>query len=143
MAISIMEMRMRKKIVLTMMVFAFMASIIYCSEGSKQSQATDETMLYKQASEAEVANKFKDAVDIYKTIADKFPDSDRRDKALFMIGYLEYENLKQKDEALKYLNELLQKYPQSDLTDDAQFMIKTIESGKDALSSFKETTSDK
>lgn len=122
------------------LVLILFTSMIACSdEGQREFSGDDEATLFKKASRAEIEGDFKKAVDIYLTIAGKFPDSDNRDKALFMAGYLKFENLKEKDEALGHFNELLDKYPDSDLADDTEFMIKAIQSGKDAISTFEES----
>ena len=71
-------------------------------------------------------------------IAADYPDSPKRDKALFMEAYIKCENLGQKEEALELFRQMLDEYPKSDLADDAKFMMKTIETGKDAISTFEE-----
>jgi outer membrane protein assembly factor BamD (BamD/ComL family) len=136
------EIKMTRKIALMGMMFVLTTSLLYCSQGDKKAKTDTEESLYNKASQAEIAGEYKQAVDIYKEIDEKYPESEHRDKALFMIGYLDYENLKNKDEALKYFNELLTEYPNSDLVDDAEFMVKAIDSGKDALSTFEEETTE-
>jgi len=118
---------------------------VACSQSQDKAKANkdSETDMFAQASKAEYNGQYQKAVDIYKNIADNYPDSPLRDKALFMTGFLKSENLNQKQEALPYFNELIQKYPESDLIDDAQFMIKAIQSGQDALTKFEENTSGK
>jgi len=106
----------------------------------KTESVEDEEILFKKAVRAELVNDFEAAVGFYQTVIDKYPDSPKYDKALFMIGFLKSENLDQKDKALKYFQEILNKFPDSELTDDAEFMIETIESGQDALSKFEEKT---
>ena len=136
---------MTRKTALALVLMAFMASLLFCSENSKQNQddnqgtkADDIDTLFKKASNAESAGEITKALGFYEQIAKEFPNSDKRDKALFMAGYLNYENLSNKDDAVKYFDELLKKYPNSDLADDAEFMLKAINSGKDALSTFEE-----
>jgi outer membrane protein assembly factor BamD (BamD/ComL family) len=139
-----MEFLMTRKAALAMVILTIMASLLFCSEDNKKSQdnpkakVDDIETLFKQASTAESDGDFGKAVGYYAQIIESYPDSDKRDKALFMAGYLNYEGLKNKDAALKYFNELLTKYPSSDLADDAEFMIKAIGSGKDALTTFEE-----
>ena len=131
--------------VLALIILALTTSLLYCTEDSKQGQEGTQTKadsinaLFKMASNAEVSGKFEAAVGYYKQIADNYPNSDQRDKALFMAGYLSYESLHRKDDATKYFDELLTKYPDSDLADDAEFMLKAVNSGKDALTTFEES----
>lgn len=136
-------MKLNKLIVLIALVLMVVA--VACSQSQNKAKADkpSETDLFAQASKAESAGQYQKAVDIYVSIAENYPDSPLRDKALFMTGFLKSENLNQKKEALPYFNELIQKYPDSDLIDDAQFMIKAIQSGQDALTKFEENTSGK
>ena len=133
-----------KKLFLSLIIVLFILSAA-CSgeERQKQVSAVADTTLFKQAAQAEIKGDFREAVKIYTTIAAEFPDSDHRDKALFMAGYLNFENLGKKDEALRYFNELMDKYPESDLIDDAEFMVKAIKSDKDAITIFEETSGNK
>jgi len=118
----------------------FIISIWGCSaqESAEKKNIEDENTMFENAAKAEIANRFEKAADIYKSILVNYPQSKNEDKALFMLGFLQSENLNQKDEALTYFNRLLDKYPDSDLADDAGFMIESIKSGKDALSKFEE-----
>jgi outer membrane protein assembly factor BamD (BamD/ComL family) len=122
-------------------------SLIGCSKNknetaNKPADSENETELFNQASKAELGQHYQEAADLYVKIAKNYPDSQSRDKALFMAGYLKSENLNQKEEALGYFKELLDKYPESDLVDDARFMINSIKSGKDAISTFEEQSTD-
>ena len=103
----------------------------------KSVKTESEAAMFASASQAEQAGRFKQAVEIYENILEKYPDSPNADKAFFMLGFLKSENLKQKKEAMDYFNRLLEKYPDSELADDAAFMLKSIKSGKDALSAFE------
>ena len=111
------------------------------SKQLKQLTELPEESLFEMAAKAETANRFGDAVKFYEAIIELHPDSPRRDKALFMAGYIKYEYLKTNDRALENFETMLQEYPNSDLVDDAEFMIKAINSGKDALTTFEETSS--
>lgn len=126
-----------KKLAALFIMVLFIVSVA-CSQAQEKVTEAD---LFTKASKAQGGGQYKEAVEIYKTIAATYPDSRHRDKALFMIGYIKSENLNEKKEALPFYQELIKKYPESDLIDDAQFMVKAIESGKDALSTFEEKTS--
>jgi outer membrane protein assembly factor BamD (BamD/ComL family) len=108
---------------------------------SKETQIVNEETLFEQANKSQMVQNYRQAVEIYKKIINDYPDSPQLDKALFMIGYIKMENLDEKEDALSYFNKLIEKYPNSDLVDDAEFMIESIQSGQDALSTFKNKTS--
>jgi len=139
---------MEIKTINTILITVISLSVIGCSKNADKtanksnSDNVTEAALFSQASKAELGQRFQEAADLYVEIANNYPNSQYRDKALFMAGYLKSENLNQKQEALKYFNEMLDKYPESDLVDDAQFMINSIESGKDAISKFEEQSPD-
>jgi len=120
---------------LAVMILLVASAIIGCR---KDVAVGDETNLFEQAAKAQVANQYEEAAAIYQTIATNYPDSPKRDKALFMEAYIKTENLGRKEEALDLFRQLLDEYPNSDLADDAKFMMKTIETGRDAISTFEE-----
>jgi outer membrane protein assembly factor BamD (BamD/ComL family) len=141
------------------LLIAFVSLILalaYCSESQqqknqseqidnkgKQAEIESEEKLFEMAAKAEAANRFDEAIRLYDTIIDKYPDSPRVDKALFMSGYINYEYLNNKDEAMVNFQRVLDEYPNSDLTDDADFMIKAINQGKDALRTFEDNNANK
>jgi len=138
---------MRVKAISIIIMALISMSLIGCSKNTdetanKSIDSGKEAALFDQASKAEFGQRFQEAADLYVEIADNYPNSQYRDKALFMAGYLKSENLDQKQEALGYFKELLEKYPESDLVDDAQFMLNSIESGKDAISTFEDQSLD-
>lgn len=115
-------------------------TVVFC-HCSKETKAVDEKTLFEQAAKAQIVKDYKKAVEIYQRIIDDYPESPMLDKALFMIGFIKMEDLNEKEDALKYFNQLVKRYPDSDLVDDAEFMIEVIQSGRDALSTFKNKTS--
>jgi len=139
------------KAILVIMILAI--SLINCSSEPKtqqtdqvklsDNQPQDEETLFNLATKAETVNRFEDAISYYEQIVADYPNSPRRDKALFMAGYIKYEYKSESKEALAYFNKVIEEYPNSDLVDDAEFMIKAIESGKDALTTFEEAGSGK
>lgn len=139
-----------KSVLILYAVFVF--SMVACSEPQQKSQQSEknsqesvqtEESLFEMAAKAEASNRFGEAVKYYDTIIKEYPKSARRDKALFMSGYIKYEILKENEQALTNFETVLSEYPNSDLVDDAQFMIKAINAGKDALTVFEESNSGK
>ena len=56
-------------------------------------------------------------------MVESYPDADIAPQALFMVGFVYSEELKNYDEAEKAFRELLAKYPKSELTASAQWMV--------------------
>jgi len=59
----------------------------------------------------------------YRAVVEAWPDADVTPQALFMVGFIQSEELQQHDEAEKAFRELLKRYPKSELTASAQWMI--------------------
>lgn len=62
-------------------------------------------------------------LDAYRRIVDEFPDADVTPQALFMVGFIHSEELRDFDAAERVFRELLQKYPKSELATSAQWMV--------------------
>ncbi len=64
----------------------------------------------------------------YRRVVEDYPDADVSPQALFMVGFINSEELKQYDEAGKVFRELLQKYPKSELVESARWMLDHMKS---------------
>ena len=62
-------------------------------------------------------------IDAYRKVVETYPDADISPQALFMVGFVYSEELKNYDEADKAFHELLVKYPKSELTASATWMV--------------------
>ena len=62
-------------------------------------------------------------IEQYRTIVDQYPEADVTPQALFMVGFIHSEELKDFDGAERVFRELLQKYPKSELATSAQWMV--------------------
>jgi peptidyl-prolyl cis-trans isomerase C len=67
-------------------------------------------------------------IDAYRKVVDTYPDADISPQALFMVGFVYSEELKNYDEADKAFHELLAKYPKSELTASATWMVEHMRS---------------
>ncbi len=65
----------------------------------------------------------------YKAMIKYYPQGEYHAEALFMLGFINANDLKNFDEAKKYYIEFTTKYPDHELADDAQYEIETL--GKD------------
>lgn len=59
----------------------------------------------------------------YRKVVDEYPDADVTPQALFMVGFIHSEELKDHDTAERIFRELLQRYPKSELASSAQWMV--------------------
>jgi peptidyl-prolyl cis-trans isomerase C len=65
-------------------------------------------------------------LDAYQEIVDKHSDSKYASQALFMIGFVYAEELKDQYNADKTFREVVQKYPDTDIARSAQWMLKNL-----------------
>lgn len=73
--------------------------------------------------EAQNAGAPEQRIAAYRGVVEAWPDADVTPQALFMVGFIQSEELQQHDEAEKAFRELLRRYPKSELTASAQWMI--------------------
>lgn len=60
---------------------------------------------------------------MYRQIVDEYPQDEVTPQALFMVGFIQSEEIKDYDAAERVFRELLQKYPNSELASSAQWMV--------------------
>ena len=60
------------------------------------------------------------AVEYYGLVANKYPDSPNAPKSLFMVGFIQANELKQLDKAKETYNKFIEKYPKDELVNSAQ-----------------------
>jgi peptidyl-prolyl cis-trans isomerase C len=66
-------------------------------------------------------------IDAFQEIVDKFPDDPHAPHAMFMIGFVYAEELKDFVMADRTFNRLIQKYPDSDMADTARWMLENLD----------------
>lgn len=76
----------------------------------------------------------------YRRVVDEHPDADVSPQALFMVGFIHSEELKQYEQAEAVFRELLQRYPDSELAESARWMLEHMRS--DEAPPFAEPGSD-
>lgn len=89
-----------------------------------------EGLAYESAKAWSDQAKFTEALSALDLILYGSESSSVHDKALFMKGYIQMEQLKKDELALKTFSELVRKYPKSSLADDADFLVKDLQSGR-------------
>ncbi len=93
------------------------------------SSKLSEEEYYEKAKEAYSKENYSQAMDYFKKIIEYYPEGKRAAESLFMLGFINANDLKKYDEAKKYYQEFIDKYPDHELADDAEYEIKTM--GKD------------
>jgi TolA-binding protein len=73
--------------------------------------------------------RFAQALAEYRRVSYLYPKSPNDYKAMFMVGFIQAEHLRQDSAAVRSFEAMLTKYPDSDLSDDADWMIRNIRSG--------------
>ncbi|GEM_PF-1338384 len=73
--------------------------------------------------------KYQQALSEYRRLSYLYPKSANNYKAMFMVGFIHAEHLKNDSAAVRAFEKMLAQYPSSDLSDDADWMIRNIRSG--------------
>jgi TolA-binding protein len=73
--------------------------------------------------------KYQQALAEYRRLSYLYPKSSNNYKAMFMVGFIHAEHLKNDSAAVRAFEKMLVQYPSSDLSDDADWMIRNIRSG--------------
>ena len=75
------------------------------------------------------AEKYQEALVSFGHIIEDYPDSEFTAKAMFMMGFINANHIKNFDEAKKYYTMFIEKYPSHELVDSAKYELETL--GKD------------
>ena len=112
---------MNSRTLLKLFLLFFIFSIIFVC-GKK---LTDKEMMEFAQKESLRGNPEK-AVSYYEKIVRIHPDSELCPTALFMIGYVNANELKNYEEASKVYSEFLEKYPESELVSSVNFELENM-----------------
>jgi outer membrane protein assembly factor BamD (BamD/ComL family) len=110
--------------------------IVFCS------QKLTEEEYYSKAQENYANQKFELAVENFKGIAEYYENGKHHAEALFMLGFINANDLKDLDEAKKYYTAFIEKYPQHELADDAQYELDNLGKDINELPIFQDSTTD-
>jgi len=69
------------------------------------------------------------AIENFKNIVHYYPQGKRAAESLFMMGFINANDLKKYDDAKKYYTEFIQKYPKHELAPSARYELDNL--GKD------------
>ncbi|MGD9898582.1 MAG: outer membrane protein assembly factor BamD [Calditrichaceae bacterium] len=84
---------------------------------------------YKSATDAYAKEDFSGAAENFKKLVENYPTGKKYAESLFMLGFINANNLENFKDAEKYYNEFIKKFPEHDLADDARYELDML--GKD------------
>ncbi len=76
-------------------------------------------------------------IQYYRDIVNNYPDHNHAPQALFMIGFVYAEELRDTQRAKKTFGELLREYPDSEVAGSAQWMLDNIDKPHPSFESFE------
>jgi TolA-binding protein len=85
--------------------------------------------LFNSANQLQREGKYQEAIEVYKHLTKKFPDSKFAPQAQFMIGFIYANELKDFDKAKDAYQEFLKKFPDHEMAKDAKWEMDHL--GKD------------
>jgi outer membrane protein assembly factor BamD (BamD/ComL family) len=114
---------MNKGCISLLLLVVLLFSLVGCSKKLGEKEYFD--MAYQQMGKEQ----WSEAEKYFQKILDEYPDGMYSSKALFMVGFVNANYLKNFEKARKYYTEFLKKYPNHDLADDAKYELENL--GKD------------
>lgn len=84
---------------------------------------------YARAKKSYSEQKIYTAVDDFKLILKYYPDDERISDAIFMLGFINANDMKNLDEAKKYYKLFIEKFPDHELANSARYELENL--GKD------------
>ena len=94
---------------------------------------------YKNAQENYTGKKFDLAIENFKGIVENYPEGKHNAEAMFMLGFINANDIADLEEAKKYYTMFIEKYPEHDLADDAQYELDNLGKDINDLPIFKDT----
>ncbi len=86
------------------------------------------TAVYNMAQTYSDAQKYKKSVACFEAFLQVWPDAPEAEKAMFSLGFVLNENLKQNDRALEVLEDFQKRYPKSELKESVDWLVENIKS---------------
>jgi len=102
----------------------------------------DENDLYSKAKTAYANQNFEQSVEHFKAVVDKFPDGKHRSEAVFMVGYISANDLKDLTQAKEYYTMYINSYPDSQLVSATEYELETLGQDINSLPMFQNTFAD-
>ena len=86
------------------------------------------TAVYNMAQTYSDAQKYKKSVACFEAFLQVWPDAPEAEKAMFSLGFVLNENLKQNDRALEVLEDFQKRFPKSELKESVDWLVENIKS---------------
>ena len=86
------------------------------------------TAVYNMAQTYSDAQKYKQSVACFEAFLQVWPDAPEAEKAMFSLGFVLNENLKQNDRALVVLEDFQKRFPKSELKESVDWLVENIKS---------------
>ena len=118
---------MKKWIISLLILNVFLLCLMGCSKKAGEKEYFDLAYQYMSKEQWSEAEKN------FQKILDEYPNGDFSSKALFMVGFVNANYLKNLEKAKQYYTEFLEKYPNHDLADDAKYEIENLGKNIDDL----------
>ncbi len=118
---------MRKGIIFVLILNFFLLLLAGCGKKAGEKEYFDLAYQYMGK------EKWSDAEKYFQKILDEYPNGVYSSKAMFMVGFINANYLKNYDKAKKYYQDFLNKYPNHDLADDARYEIENLGKNIDDL----------
>jgi len=96
-------------------------------------EKVSEEELFILAQKYQSEGKDEEAVEALEKLVKEFPEDENRSIAVFMLGFIYANNLKEYDKAGKYYKMMLEEYPDHEFTDDAKFELDNLGRDIDSL----------
>ena len=86
------------------------------------------TAVYNLAQVYSDAQRYKESVECFEAFLQVWPDAPEVEKAMFSLGFVLNENLKQNDRALEVLGDFQKRFPKSELKESVDWLVENIKS---------------
>ena len=106
------------------------------------SKKKTETEYYSLAQDLNQKEQYADAISNFKKVLEYYPNGNAAPNAMFMIGFIYANNIKDYAEAKKYYTLFKEKYPQHELVKSAEFELQTLGQDTNQLPIFKDAEKD-
>ncbi len=101
-----------------------------------------ENEYYSLAKENYAEQNFELAINNFRSLIDNYPESIHSSEALFMLGFINANDVKDYDEAKKYYQKFIEKYPDHELIGSATYELDNLGKDINELSIFKNLEAD-
>jgi len=101
-----------------------------------------ENEYYDLAKENYAEQNFELAISNFKSLIDNYPENTHSPEALFMLGFINANDLKDLEEAKKYYQRFIEKYPDHELIESATYELDNLGKDINDLQIFKNLEAD-